>query len=141
MINRGFGESMVDKNKKGALERGKLALSALNEGKAKEQRLHWRKRIYDIIEVGRGEDKISKIVDNFIIILIVLNLSGLYHRDRAINRSAMGLASQCVQYYFGADLHDRICGAHLDECRSALLEALDADESAFGLCQTTVFDH
>ena len=74
MINRGLGEGMVDKNKKGVLERGKLALSTLNEGKAKEQRLHWRKRIYDIIEVGRGEDKISKIVDNFIIILIVLNL-------------------------------------------------------------------
>ena len=36
--------------------------------------LKWRRRIYEVIEVGRGEDKISRIVDNFLIALIILNI-------------------------------------------------------------------
>ncbi len=65
---------MVYKKIQRLLARSKRAFSRLNEGQAKEQRLHWRKRTYEIIEVGRGEDHISKIVDNFLIVLITLNL-------------------------------------------------------------------
>ncbi len=36
--------------------------------------LRLRRRLYEIIEVGRGEDKASMIVDNFLIILIILNI-------------------------------------------------------------------
>ncbi len=70
----GLGTGMVDKKNEGPLAQGRRVLSRLNEGKAKERRLYWRKRIYEIIEVGRGEDRISKIVDNFLIVLITLNL-------------------------------------------------------------------
>ena len=41
---------------------------------AEEEPQTLRKRVYEVIEVGRGEDKLSNIVDNFIIVLIVLNL-------------------------------------------------------------------
>ncbi len=36
--------------------------------------LRARRRLYEIIEVGRGEDQTSNIVDNFLIVLIVLNV-------------------------------------------------------------------
>ena len=36
--------------------------------------LRLRRRVYEVIEVGRGEDKLSMIVDNFLIILIILNI-------------------------------------------------------------------
>ena len=65
---------MDEKNKgDGPADKANL-FRRLNDAPARESRLKWRKRVYEIIEVGRGEDKISKIVDNFLIVLIVLNL-------------------------------------------------------------------
>ena len=34
-----------------------------------------RRRVYEIIEMGRGEDKVSKAFDTFIVTLIVLNIT------------------------------------------------------------------
>ena len=65
---------MVERQKNSESSGNGKFLTRLNSGPAKESRLRWRKRIYEIIEVGRGEDKISKIVDNFLIVLITLNL-------------------------------------------------------------------
>ncbi len=49
-------------------------LAHLDKGEARKIRLRWRRRVYEVIEVGRGEDRASRIVDNFLIVLIILNL-------------------------------------------------------------------
>ena len=62
---------MVDRQNE--IERKQMQ-DGLNEGMPQKTNMSWRKRVYEVIEVGRGEDRISKIVDNFLIILITLNL-------------------------------------------------------------------
>ena len=62
----------------------------------KNKRLHWRKRVYEIIEVGRGEDRISKIVDNFLIVLITLNLLAFVIETVPSIEAGVGLASVVV---------------------------------------------
>ncbi len=45
---------------------------------AKKKDTGWdgaRRRLYEIVEVGRGEDRMSMIVDNFLIVLIILNIT------------------------------------------------------------------
>ena len=72
-----------------------------------------RRRIYEVIEGGRGEPGASKWFDTVIVMLIVLNVLA-FCLETVPSIEAVGALAVRLRDLCGACLHRRVCLAHLD---------------------------